>query len=122
MKQQKRGRHQLTGPHQEEAPHPQKYRIEIRPAAAEFISALTGKDLRLVIEAQWDLERHVGPLGPGGGRPAPTPIAPQIFFCLRERIGHERHGGQVPPHGFRIHFVEGVGARVMVEEIPLGIL
>ena len=50
MKQQKRGRHLPTGPHQEEARHPQKYRIEIRPAAAEFISALTGKDLSLVSE------------------------------------------------------------------------
>lgn len=50
MKQQKRGRHQPTGQDQEEAPHPQKYRIEIRPAAGEFISALTGKDLRLVSE------------------------------------------------------------------------
>ena len=50
MKQQKRGRHQPTGQHKEQAPHPQKYRIEIRPAAAEFISALAGKDLRLVSE------------------------------------------------------------------------
>ncbi|HEX9726756.1 MAG TPA: type II toxin-antitoxin system RelE/ParE family toxin [Vicinamibacteria bacterium] len=49
MKPRKGGRHP-TGQSRGEASPQQKYRIEIRPAAAEFISSLTGKDLRLVSE------------------------------------------------------------------------
>ena len=61
MKQQKRGRHQPTGQQQDDAPHQQKYRIDIRPAAAEFISTLAGKDLRLVSEKIDALANHPVP-------------------------------------------------------------
>ena len=50
MTQRKRGRDHPADRDSGDGPQQQKYHIEIRPAAAEFLSSLTGKNLRLVFE------------------------------------------------------------------------
>jgi len=84
VKPRKGGRQRPTGQSKGEASPQPKYRIEIRPAAAEFISSLTGKDLRLVSEKIDALANY--------------PVPPQAKRLSRQLPVPPDPGWQLPSH------------------------